>query len=87
MVRIGMFATATFYGKKPEAHAAIPANAILHLHDREWVYEPLSNGHFKRVEVVTGSMLADKQQEVVSGLRPGEQVVSNALDLQNTVEQ
>jgi len=32
-------------------------------------------------------MLADKQQEVVSGLRPGEQVVSNALDLQNTVEQ
>ena len=87
MIRIGMFATATFYGKKPETHSAIPANAILHLHDREWVYMPLGNGHFKRTEVVTGKMLPDAQQEVVSGLKPGDQVVSNALDLQNTVEQ
>ena len=87
MMRIGMFATATFYGKQPEAHSAVPANAILHLHDREWVYTPLGNGHFKRVEVVTGVMLPNKQQEIVSGIKPGDQVVSNALDLQNTVEQ
>lgn len=87
MIRIGMFATATFYGKQPETHAVVPASAILHLHDREWVYTPLGNGHFKRVEVTTGIMLPEKQQEVVSGIKPGDQVVSNALDLQNTVEQ
>ena len=87
LMRIGMFVTATFYGKQPETRAAVPANAILHLHDREWVYAPLGNGHFKRVEVVTGNMLPDKQQEVRSGIKPGDQVVSNALDLQNTVEQ
>jgi membrane fusion protein, heavy metal efflux system len=87
MMRIGMFATATFYGKQPEMHSAIPATAVLHLHDREWVYTPLGNGHFKRLEVVTGNMLPGKQQEVVSGIKPGDQVVSNALDLQNTVEQ
>ena len=86
-MRIGMFVTATFYGKQPETHAAVPASAILHLHDREWVYAPLGNAHFKRVEVVTGHMLPGKQQEVVSGIKPGDQVVSNALDLQNTVEQ
>jgi membrane fusion protein, heavy metal efflux system len=86
-MRIGMFVTATFYGKQPETHAAVPASAILHLHDREWVYAPLGNAHFKRVEVVTGHMLPGKQQEVVSGLKPGDQVVSNALDLQDTVEQ
>jgi len=86
-MRIGMFVTATFYGKQPEAHAAVPASAILHLHDREWVYTPLGNAHFKRVEVVTGKMLPGGQQEVVSGIKPGDQVVSNALDLQNTVEQ
>jgi len=86
-MRIGMFVTATFYGKQPETHAAVPASAILHLHDREWVYAPLGNAHFKRVEVVTGPMLPGKQQEVVSGLKPGDQVVSNALDLQDTVEQ
>jgi cobalt-zinc-cadmium efflux system membrane fusion protein len=87
MMRIGMFATATFYGKQAERHSAVPAAAVLHLHDREWVYTPLGGGHFKRVEVVTGNMLPDKQQEIVSGIKPGDQVVSNALDLQNTVEQ
>lgn len=86
-MRIGMFATATFYGKQPETHSAVPATSILHLHDREWVYRPLGNSHFKRVEVVTGNMLPGKQQEVISGVKPGDQVVSNALDLQNTVEQ
>jgi hypothetical protein len=39
------------------------------------------------VEVVTGKMLADNEQEIISGIKPGDQVVSNALDLQNTVEQ
>ena len=87
LMRIGMFVTAAFYGKQPETHAAIPATAILHLHDREWVYAPLGKGHFKRLEVVSGAMLPGNMQEIVSGLKPGDQVVSNALPLQNTVQQ
>ena len=87
MMRIGMFATATFYGKQPEIRSAIPAAAILHLRDREWVYAPLGGGHFRRVEVVAGAMLPNDQQEIVSGIKPGDKVVSNALALQNTVEQ
>src|SRR5579864_663382 len=87
MLRIGMFASATFYGKQPEMHSALPASAVLHLHDREWVYTPLGDGHFKRAEIVTGNMLPNSQQEIVSGIKPGDQVVSNALDLQTTVEQ
>ncbi len=87
MMRVGMFVSATFYGKQPEIRAAVPAAAILHLHDREWVYTPVSAGHFKRLEVVTGNMLPGNLQEVVSGIRPGDQVVSNALVLQNTLEQ
>jgi cobalt-zinc-cadmium efflux system membrane fusion protein len=86
-MRVGMFANATFYGKQAEMRSAVPTTAILHLHDREWVYAPLSAGHFKRLEVVTGSMLPNNMQEVVSGIKPGDQVVSNALALQNTVEQ
>jgi len=86
-MRVGMFATATFYGKQQETRAAIPSTAILHLHDREWVYKPLGAGHFKRLEVVTGNMLPNNLQEVLSGIKPGDQVVSNALALQNTVEQ
>jgi cobalt-zinc-cadmium efflux system membrane fusion protein len=87
MLRIGMFASATFYGKQPEMRSALPTSAILHLHDREWVYVPLGDGHFRRTEIVTGNMLPNNQQEIVSGIKPGDQVVSNALDLQTTVEQ
>ena len=86
-MRVGMFVTATFYGKQAETRAAVPATAILHLHDREWVYTPKSPSYFKRLEVATGSMLPDNMQEVVSGIKPGDRVVSNALPLQNTVEQ
>jgi cobalt-zinc-cadmium efflux system membrane fusion protein len=87
LMRVGMFVTATFYGKQPEIHAVIPTTAILYLHDREWVYVPISPGHFKRQEVVAGKTLPGNMQEIVSGLKPGDQVVSNALPLQNTVEQ
>ena len=86
-MRVGMFVTATFYGRQAVTYAAIPSTAILHLHDREWVYTPLGGGHFKRKEVVTGKMLPNNLQEVVSGMKPGDQAVSNALQLQNTVEQ
>ncbi|MGB9198536.1 MAG: efflux RND transporter periplasmic adaptor subunit [Terriglobales bacterium] len=87
MLRIGMFVTATFFGKQPQVYAAIPSTAILHLHDREWVYAPAGNEHFKRVQVVTGPTLPNNMQAITQGLKPGDQVVSNALPLQNTVEQ
>jgi len=87
MMRVGMFVTATFFGKQAVTYASVPAAAILHLHDRDWVYAPLGGGHFKRLEVVAGNMLPGNMQAVVSGLKPGEQVVSDALQLQNTVEQ
>jgi len=87
LMRVGMFVTATFHGATTERHATVPATAILHLHDREWVYTPLGDGRFRRQEVNAGIMLPDNRQEVVSGLKPGDQVVERALVLQNTVEQ
>jgi len=88
LMRLGMFVTATFHGETMERHAAVPSTAILHLHDREWVYTPTeTTGRFKRMEVVAGEMLPGNLQEVVSGLKPGTQVVTNALVFQNTVEQ
>jgi cobalt-zinc-cadmium efflux system membrane fusion protein len=86
LMRLGMFVTATFHGRKAETRAAVPAAAILHLHDRDWVFTSLGGGHFRRVEVVAGDILPGNMQEVVSGINPGDQVVSNALDLQSTVE-
>lgn len=87
LMRVGMFVTATFHGQKKETHAVVPAAAILHLHDRNWVYVPVGDKKFRRVEVVEGKMLQGNTQEVVSGIKPGVQVVQNALVFQNTVEQ
>jgi len=87
MLRPGMFVTAVFHGLKKEMHAAVPASSILSLHDRDWVYIPAGAGKFRRVEVKSGDMLPNGMQEVMSGLRPGQQVVVNALELQNTSEQ
>jgi cobalt-zinc-cadmium efflux system membrane fusion protein len=87
LMRLGMFVTATFHGEQAQLHAVVPSSAILHLHDRDWVYTPAPDKHFKRLEVVSGPMLPNNMQEVVSGLKPGEQVVTNALVLQSTVEQ
>jgi cobalt-zinc-cadmium efflux system membrane fusion protein len=86
-MRPGMFVTATFRGQKKESHSSVPASAILHLHDRDWVYTPAGGKKFKRVAVVAGEMLPNNTQEIISGINPGDQVVSNALVLQNTVEQ
>jgi cobalt-zinc-cadmium efflux system membrane fusion protein len=87
MLRLGMFVTATFHSLTTEKHATVPAAAILHLHDREWVYMPGQNGRFRRVEVSAGNMLPGNLQEVISGIKPGDQVVDSALVFQQTVEQ
>jgi membrane fusion protein, heavy metal efflux system len=88
IMRLGMFVTAIFHGDTAEMHTMVPSTAILHLHDRDWVYTPAAeDGRVRRVEVVSGDMLPGNMQEVVSGLKPGEKVVSNALVLQSTVEQ
>jgi len=83
---IGMFVTATFYGQQQENHAVVPATAILHLHDRDWVYVPAPGGKFRLAEVVGGKILPGNMQEV-TGIEPGQKVVANALVLQATTEQ
>ena len=87
LMRPGMFVTATFHGQKNETRAALPAIAILHLHDRDWVYVPEKDNQFRRVGVTAGDMLPGGGQEIISGVAPGERVVLNALQFQNTVEQ
>lgn len=87
ILRFGMFVTATFHGDSAQRRATVPATAILHLHDREWVYRPSGDGGFRRVEVIAGNTLPDNTQEVVNGIKPGDQVISNALVFQNAAEQ
>jgi membrane fusion protein, heavy metal efflux system len=85
MMRPGMFATATFYSTDKHTYTSVPASAILHLHDRDYVFIP-SQGKFKRTEVTSGEQLPNQMQEILSGLQPGQHVVSNAVVLQNAID-
>lgn len=86
MLRLGMFVTATLIGRTKELHATVPADAILHLHDRDWVYVPAGREHFRRIPVLTGNMLPGNQQEILSGIAPGQQVVKSVLQLEAVLE-
>ena len=85
MMRLGMFATATFKGRKTETYTSVPAAAVLHLHDRDWVYVPAPDRKFRRVEVVGGDPLPNNMQAIKSGLAPGQQVVANAVVMEHTI--
>lgn len=86
MLRLGMFVTATFASRTKDAYAVIPASAILHLHDRDWVFVPAGGKQFRRVEVNAGGMLPGNNQQILSGIAPGQRVVSDVLQLEATLE-
>ena len=86
-LKLGMFATATFSSRFKETHAVVPADAVLHLHDRDWIFAPVGDNKFRRVEIRAGQMLDGDRQVILSGVEPGQQVVSNALTLETAGNQ
>jgi cobalt-zinc-cadmium efflux system membrane fusion protein len=86
MLRLGMFVTATFESKTKDSFAVVPASAILHLHDRDWVYVPAGPQQFRRVEVSVENTLPGNKQQILSGITPGQQVVAQVLQLEATLE-
>jgi membrane fusion protein, heavy metal efflux system len=89
MMRLGMFAKATFRGQTTEMHTIVPASAVLHMHDRDFVFVPAPGNKFRRLEVVSGDLLPENTnlQEIKSGLTPGQQLVTNALVLDHVLAQ
>jgi cobalt-zinc-cadmium efflux system membrane fusion protein len=89
IMRLGMFVRATFHGQTSEMHTIVPASAVLRMHDRDFVFVPAPGNRFRRVEILGGELLDDNTslQEVKSGLKPGDQVVTNALVLDHVLGQ
>jgi cobalt-zinc-cadmium efflux system membrane fusion protein len=87
LLRIGMFATGSLEGSRASQQTVVPSAAVLQLHDRSYVFMPAGDGTFKRVLVKTGDTLPGNLLEVTAGMQPGQQVVNNALDLENAAEQ
>ena len=87
ILRLGMFVTATFSSVKKAIHTVVPADAVLHLHDRDWVFVPGGDGQFRRTEVRAGKIIDANRQQILSGIQPGQQVVANALLLETVGNQ
>jgi membrane fusion protein, heavy metal efflux system len=85
ILRLGMFVTATLVSRQKEDFVLVPAPSVLHLHDRDWVFVPAGNNQFRRVAVNAGQMVSNKQA-ILSGVKSGQQVVSNVLQLEATLE-
>jgi cobalt-zinc-cadmium efflux system membrane fusion protein len=86
MLKVGMFVTTTFESKTKQIHTIVPASAVLHLHDRDWVFVPAGGKQFRRVEVAPGDVLPGNKQQILSGITPGQQVVSDVLQLETALE-
>jgi cobalt-zinc-cadmium efflux system membrane fusion protein len=86
ILKLGMFVSATFASRNIEVHSVVPSTAVLHLHDRDWVFVPAGDGRFRRVEVHDGNTVLGNKLEILSGIAPGQQVVSNVLQLEATLE-
>jgi membrane fusion protein, heavy metal efflux system len=91
ILRPNMFASVHFVSQGTETRTVIPATAVLRLQDRDWVFVKLNDKQFRKTEVHAGPVNPDKTQQVLSGLRAGEQVVSDALmfdrEVQKSTEQ
>lgn len=85
-MRAGMFVTATFYGQHGRVYASVPSTAVLHLHDRDWVFVPAGQDQFRRTEVRAGNV-SNGYQDILSGISPGQPVVNDALALSAESEQ
>lgn len=87
LLRVGMFATATLNTDKGSTQVVLPSASIVHLHDRDYIFVPAGQGTFRRVDVQLGRTLDGGFVVVQSGVTAGQQVVANALELQNTADQ
>jgi cobalt-zinc-cadmium efflux system membrane fusion protein len=86
LLRPGMFASVEFVSAATVQRIVIPASAILRLHDKDWVFRPAGSSRFRRQEIQGGEVTPDGNQFVLDGLRAGDLVVRNALEMSSTVE-
>lgn len=86
LLRPGMFATALFVSQGKIPRIVVPATAIFKLHDKDWVFFPLDGNKFRLSEVQVGATNDDGSLQINAGLKDGDQVVSNALQLSSAAQ-
>lgn len=84
-LRAGMFAVATFHSRKLTDRVVVPATAIMRLHDKDWVFEKIGSNRYRKIAVQADGLAPDGMQEIHVGVKPGDEVVTNALEFSTEV--
>lgn len=87
ILKSGMYVTAMFRGRDLVERVVVPTTSIIRLHDANWVFVPEGGGKFRRVKVELGPEVGGGYQQLISGLSPNAQVVSNALQFSSASEE
>jgi len=84
-LRPGMYAVATFRSRKLTNRIVVPATAIMRLHDKDWVFRKEGGNRFRKIAVQADGLAPDGMQEIRSGVKPGDVLVTNALEFSTEV--
>jgi cobalt-zinc-cadmium efflux system membrane fusion protein len=84
-LRSGMFAVATFRSRKLTDRVVVPSTAIMRLHDKDWVFRKEGDKQFRKIAVQADGLAPDGLQEIRQGVKPGDEVVTNALEFSTDV--
>ncbi len=81
----GMFAVAKFRSRKMSERVVVPATAIMRLQDKDWVFRKEGGNKFRRMVVQAAGVAPDGMQEIREGVKPGDEIVTNALEFSSAV--
>jgi membrane fusion protein, heavy metal efflux system len=84
-LRTGMFAVATFRSRKLTDRIVVPATAVMRLHDKDWVFRKEGSDQFRKIVISADGLAPDGMQEIRSGVKPGDELVTNALEFSTDV--
>jgi len=86
LMRSGMFVNAELYSGKRSERLVLPTSAIVRLHDKDWVFMPVGENKFRKIEVQTGPTTGHNLQQILEGLRIHDKAVANALQFSSALE-
>jgi len=84
-LRPAMFAVATFRSRRLIDRVVVPATAIMRLHDKDWVFRREGDKRFRKIAIQADGLAPDGMQEVRDGVKPGDELVTDALEFSTEV--
>jgi cobalt-zinc-cadmium efflux system membrane fusion protein len=57
----------------------------MRLYDKDWVFRKEGDKNFRKIAVLADGLAPDGMQEIRTGVKPGDELVSNALEFSTEV--